>query len=336
MAEPAIDLAPELGPEVEVTARAAPRVGLIAILAVTLGIILSAEAVVRGLFGTISGAVGWIPFLGSVIEEPIHKIEQKIISMLAGLEQDIDKALAHNIHVFASLLDKLWHDLELMAATIVLLGALSTAAVFHYLIHPLERFVHASIRKVEEEIHRIERQTIKEGAKVTHVVVHNVFPRIKGAEVSVRRFFETAIRPVEETAKQAEKIAVRTEKRLKKLERNLGKTGFLVGLVAAVGQLAVDALQCTEFGNLFKNRGRCNLWKDLGSLLGLFDLLLFASACEILDFLSPFVSEVAAPIVTALTDVGAGLCQGGIGAPPTLPEHTLYLPANPGVTLDLP
>src|SRR5215472_15560461 len=98
MAEPVVDLAPELGPEVEVTARAAPRIGLVAILCVTLGIILSVEAVVRGFFGTVSGSVGWIPYLGSVIEKPIAKIEQKIVSMLSGLEQDVDKSLAHNIH----------------------------------------------------------------------------------------------------------------------------------------------------------------------------------------------------------------------------------------------
>jgi hypothetical protein len=223
-----------------------------------------------------------------------------------------------------------------MAANIVLLGFLATGAFFHYLIHPLTRFVHGAIRKVEEEIRRIERHVIREGAKVTHVVVHEILPRLRGAEVTIRHVVQHLIRPIEQTAHEAEHIANRAEKRVRALERHFGKTAFLAALAGAIGGLAVEALRCSELGNLFKNRGKCNLWKDLGSLLGLFDILLFANACAIMDFLSPFVSEVAAPIVTALTDIGAGLCKGGIGAPPTLNVPQLYLPANPGDPLHLP
>lgn len=332
-AEPLIELEPELASEAEVTVRALPRVGLVAILAVTLGIVLSIDAVVRGFFGTAKGSLAWIPYLGSVAEEAIGKVEQKIISELSGLEQDIDSALGHNIHRLESLVTQFLRNLEYMAVATIIIGGLLAGATATYVIGPLKKFVYGTIHKIEEEIRRIERELLRNGATVVKIVQHNIFPRIRGAEVSVQKILEHFIRPIRETAHEAEKIAVRTEKELKPLRRAVSKTGFLLALAGAIGQISVDAIKCTELGNLFKNRGGCSLWKDLGSLLGLFDIFLFANACAILEFLSPFVSDVAAPIVVALTDVGAGLCKGGVGAPGLLQGQK---PDIPGVYTGTP
>jgi hypothetical protein len=336
MVEVLPELEPELEPEAVIIVRAVPEVGKIAILAVALGTILAVDAVVRAFFGTLTGSVGWIPYLGKVVEAPIHKIEQKVVSFLSGIEHDIDGALGHAIHQTAKLAEQLVKTLENTAVELILIGFLAAGFTANVLLPKLERFVRGAIRKVEEEIRRTERHVIKQGAHITRVTVHNIFPRIKGAEVAIQRVVEHELTPIRKTAHEAERIAVRTQKEVRSLRHRVSNKAILAAVGAAIGTVALDALRCVNFGNLFKKRG-CGLWNDLESLLGLFaDVLIFANVCAILDFLSPFVSDVAAPIVTALTDVGAGLCRGTIGPPPPLQVPPLSLPKNPGVTLNLP
>lgn len=325
------ELEPELGPEVEIVAKAVPNFGALAVLIVCAGIVLCVDAICRAFFGTLKGALGWIPYLGQVITSPIRSIEHKVVSFLAGVEHDIDAAIAHNIHVIARLADQLWHTLELLAANIVLLGALGTAAAVHFLIHPLEQWVRGVIHKIEEEIQHIERVFIRQGAHVTHVINHNVFTRIKGAEVSINRIIEHELKPIREIAHDAEEIAVRTEKKLKPLYRAISQTGFLALLVAALGDLAVNALKCSEFGNLFK-KWKCSLWNLLDSLLGLVvSALALESVCVWLKFLEDAFGALVGPVVHLLTEVPLGDCEKppdswvrlNVAAGPRPPQQTL-------------
>lgn len=308
MTEPLVELEPELEPIVEVTARALPNVGAVAVLTVALGMILAVDAICRAFFGTLTGSVGWIPYLGSVISSPIRKIEQKVVSFLSGIAADVEGALGHNIHVAARLLDKALYDLELLAANIVLLGALGVAAAFHYLIHPLERFVRGSIRKVEEEIHQIERELQRQGAHVTKVITHNVFPRIQGATVSVERVIKHELQPIRHTATEAERIAKRAEKKVEALNHRVSNKALLAAIGAAIGTTALDALKCTSLGNLFNNRG-CSLWNDLEDILGLLaDLAAFSAICEIVPWLTGAFEDIATPFVEALAAATKELC----------------------------
>lgn len=116
----------------------------------------------------------------------------------------------------------------------------------------------------------------------------------------------------------------------------LGVGTFAFAVAAAIGLNAWNMIRCAGFGNFWNNR-KCGLWSDLESLLGLFaDTFLLTNICDLLPFLETAVSDVADPIVVTLTDVGAGLCSGGIGPAPILQVPALSLPANPGVTLNLP
>jgi predicted PurR-regulated permease PerM len=309
VAEPLVEFAPELGAEAEVVVEATPQIGMVAILCVALGMILAAEAICRAFFGTLKGAVGWIPYLGNLVETPIHKIEQKVISFLSGLEHDIDSSMGHHFHQFVHLLEKGLYVLEQTAAGLIILGALGTAAVFHYLIHPLVRWIHGVIRKVEEEIQHIERILQRAGAHVTRVIQHNVIPRLHGAEVTIKRIIEHDVRTIRETARDAEQIAVRAEKNVARLERHLGKKAFLAALTGAIGTLAVEALKCTNLGNLFKKHG-CNLWKYLEDLIGLgLSLLALESVCEFLPLIEAAFGAIAGPMVHLLTEVPLGSCE---------------------------
>jgi len=56
----------------------------------------------------------------------------------------------------------------------------------------------------------------------------------------------------------------------------------------------------------------------------------------VIPWLEEGFSVVAAPLVSALTAVGAGLCNSSSGPPELLPVTTLYIPAAPDATLYLP
>lgn len=266
MAEPALELAPELGPEVEVAARALPRIGAVAILVVCLGIILAVDAIVRAFFGTLKGAVGWIPYLGDVVQTPIKAIEHKVVSFLSGLEADIDSALAHNIHMTARLLDRLWHDLEFMAANIVLLGALGTAAFFHYVVHRVERWVHGLIRKVEAEIHHLEHSLHGATVVIRKTITHVIMPGIRAATYAVPRYVHRELLRIRRDAQHAEKVATHALRAARKAEGKFASKPFALAVSAALATLGLDWLRCKS-NPFHKNKHACNLWGDLAGLL---------------------------------------------------------------------
>jgi hypothetical protein len=94
---------PELIPEEVSALRALPQLLWLAALFFALGCCVLVDGFTRALFGTVSGVVGWIPYLGSVLEAPIHSIEQKITSALGAAEAGIDAQMGHAFHQLASI-----------------------------------------------------------------------------------------------------------------------------------------------------------------------------------------------------------------------------------------
>jgi len=114
--------------------------------------------------------------------------------------------------------------------------------------------------------------------------------------------------------------------------------------VAGVSAVAIGALNIVGGSWI-----RCRNWKRIGragcrlptswlnDLLALVaDFVIVTNICAVIPWLETAFSEVASPLVAALTKAGAGLCAGGAGAPELLPPPTLYLPASPEPTLYLP
>ena len=81
------------------------------------GIAFSIDAFCRGLFGTINGVVGWIPYANRVVETPLHGIEKKILSFLGGLEAHFEHQMATRFHQLAQLID--WQAVTPVNAAIV-------------------------------------------------------------------------------------------------------------------------------------------------------------------------------------------------------------------------
>src|SRR5437867_3499723 len=106
-------LLPELAP---VTLRALLiPLGTLVLFATARGLIAAADALVRGLFGTLSGAVGWIPFLNRVVQAPIHTIEHKLIDLLARAANGADGKISAALHSLEALVSQLARDVAAAA-----------------------------------------------------------------------------------------------------------------------------------------------------------------------------------------------------------------------------
>jgi hypothetical protein len=109
-----------LEPVIAPTARVLLRGLLIpfAVLAgyfVAWGTVFCMDAIVRAFFGTISGAVAWIPYAGSVITAPLHGVEKKLTSFLGGLEAHFENQMASRWHQLAQLVSQWARDAEAIA-----------------------------------------------------------------------------------------------------------------------------------------------------------------------------------------------------------------------------
>jgi Flp pilus assembly protein TadB len=63
-------------------------------LIVAIGMVKLVDAISRAFFGTVGGAVGWLPFAGRVVKRELHKIEQKISHALGSAERKLDAGVA--------------------------------------------------------------------------------------------------------------------------------------------------------------------------------------------------------------------------------------------------
>lgn len=107
--------------------------------------------------------------------------------------------------------------------------------------------------------------------------------------------------------------------RISRLEALLGAAGMAAVMANALG---LPNWRCITRGNLGRvSRALCGLPGNfLNDLLGLIaDFFILENVCTVIPYLETAASDVGVPLVTLLTDVGAGLCQGSIGAAKPLP-----------------
>src|SRR5207245_8870158 len=88
---------------------------ILAALFFAIGGIKLIDALVRGLFGTISGVVGWIPFAGKVLAAPIHQIDRKVTHALGHAERPLVAYVASTWHTLGALVHYLGREVEGLA-----------------------------------------------------------------------------------------------------------------------------------------------------------------------------------------------------------------------------
>jgi hypothetical protein len=79
------------------------------------GIVFCMDALVRAFFGTLTGAVSWIPYAGSVLTTPLTAVEKKLTSFLGGLEVQFENQMAARWHSLAHLMRQWAGEIEARA-----------------------------------------------------------------------------------------------------------------------------------------------------------------------------------------------------------------------------
>ena len=273
MAEPLIELAPELEPAAEASGAALTQIGTLAIIIVVLGMILAVDAIAKAFFGAVEGGVGWIPFAGKLISSPIHKIEQRVTSYLGGLAQDIQADVGHHFHTLAQDVRRAIHSVEDIALAIGLLTLLAVGATAHYVIPSIARI----IRRLKAEIQHVTKTTVERVTKIERVTkriyVHEVNPRLRAIEHRVEDALKHDLKSLRAEVREAERTAKRAEKLATKAEHLIGNKAFEEAVVAALATAGLEWLRC-ESNPFNNNKSACGLWKDLAGLLGLAGLAL--------------------------------------------------------------
>lgn len=128
---------------------------------------------------------------------------------------------------------------------------------------------------------------------------------------------------------------LRILKRLRRVEALLGVTGLAIAMANVFG---LPNWRCLTRGNVGRTmRALCGTpTRLLDDLLGLIaDVWIVENVCTLIPLLSSAASDVAVPIVDALTVAGAGLCKG-VRKPGALQGPTATLPAAVPVKFALP
>jgi hypothetical protein len=282
--------------------------GMLCVLVVVYGMVLGIDAIVRGFFGTVSGAVGWIPYLGKIVESPIKTIERKIVSFLSGLEADIDKAIGWSWHQLASVATHLWHQLERESLLIWHLAKfLSGVPTLHELLH-VERWFHREVRRAEAIAEHAIEHAVRHDAKALRSVAHGVFPRLRSLEHEVEHVIPREIKHTRALAKEAEAEAARAWDVIRAHPWTAVTSAFVGAVAIALDRLGLGGLRCSELGNSLRNRG-CGFWSALEDLLGLLvDAVLIVDLCALLPELETLFAEVEGPLVSLIASAADAAC----------------------------
>lgn len=261
-------VAPEILPATPALVEALPPLGMLCILIVCYGLVHGVDAFARALFGTISGSVGWIPFAGKLLSSPIHKIEQKIVSFLGGLEADIDSAIGHQFHNLSRVLSWAWHTFvdsaSLLWNVAKFLSGFTTA---EELIRVVRHFNHA-VKVAEHEAQVGIRKAEHEARVAARSVAHGVYPRLRAVEHDVSRVIPREIKSARALAREATDGVAKLWQRVRSLEHALGAGAIAAAVTAVLAAVGLDWLGCKD-GARRVGRSGCNLWDDLGALLGI-------------------------------------------------------------------
>ena len=221
------------------------------------GVVFCMDALIRAFFGTVNGAVGWIPFLGNLVETPLHRIEQKLTSFLGGLEAQFEHQMATRWHQLAQLFERWAADAEqvgimewqLARSIYHVWTNLKTGVYFrnigHWISNEISR-LHGVQRVIVNRTTVIERTIVEKGkagavtitkplaAELAHVIDIDL-PRIKARD-----------RAIEDELSRLWKWAHR--------KTGTVASGIALGALAyALGKLGLGWTRCSNWKRIGKN-----------------------------------------------------------------------------------
>jgi len=300
--------------------------------AFALGLCELADSFTRALFGTVSGAVGWIPWLGSRIQGGVHDIEKRITSYLGGAISFYEERLGAFFHQLASVVTWWVDEISAISHTLYTLAAHVAANGYERAIHAAVHSIDATITGVRGRLTAAERSIDALFHATERTLETQIISRVAHFEHAVAGQLEHDFGIARHGIDYLERLEQRLTKRLGRVEVLLGTVGLAAALARVFG---LPDWRCLTRGNIGQTaRALCGIPSHLlQDLLGLItDFLVLANICDVIPWLETAFSDVAAPLISTLTDIGAGLCNPADERPATLDVPSLLLPAVAGVS----
>jgi hypothetical protein len=240
----------------------------IAALIVAIGMVKLVDAISRAFFGTVSGAIGWIPYAGKVVEHNLHKIEQKISHALGSAELKLDSYIALSWHNLARLVTWMAGEIANGAVASWHLAQQARAFVRQRDMHHAIGAVTKPLKARQSTLARDQRNVASETRALHHSVAQGVYPRIKAGEVYDRTVTRPAIKTARAEAKAAEAEALRVFRWVKAHPGAIATTAFAGAVALALRKLGGGWIRCKNWRQIGKHV--CSLPNALiSALLGL-------------------------------------------------------------------
>lgn len=296
--------APELEPAVALTLkRLLIPLGTVLVFSVTYGVSRAAEQVARAFFGTLSGAVGWIPFVGDVLTAPIHKVAQKINHVLAAAALASEREIGDALHTLAALVRAVGQAIEnapmlayALAKYVTTLLSVSEWRKFYTSLVGRDRVQFATAKEAKQIAAKIR-------AREGHTAKVAAHAQARSVALPGEIAHDWNIPGLRDRVKELEDGAVETWKWIRTHGRTVA-AGAFVGTVAwALSRLGASWIRCRNW----KRIGRQVCATDPSTIESLLaDMLVVAGSLSLVEFareLQPIVND-SARVVQAFWRVG--------------------------------
>src|SRR6266566_1431542 len=241
---------------------------LIAGCIVAIGMVKLVDAISRSFFGTVGGAIGWIPFAGKVVKHSLHRIEQKISHGLGSAERKLDAVVATSWHNLARLVHYMGREIEGAAVSAYHVALQARAFVRR---REVTHEIKGAVTPIKTQAHATNQYVAQEAAQqkaLAQSVAQGVYPRVKVIEHDVTHIIVQDIPFGKAQARTAENLAINTYKYLTKHKTSL-LTGVFTGAAAwALTRLGGGWIRCKNWRTIGKHVCRWP-YSLLEALLGL-------------------------------------------------------------------
>jgi hypothetical protein len=225
----------------------------LAALFFAIGMVKLVDKVSRAFFGTVSGAVGWIPFAGKLVTHSLHKIEQKISHVLGNAERSLDGYVALTWHNMARLVHLLATEI---AGTAQSVWRLAQQAENFVRRREVTHEVRTAVKPVKAQAHAAQvtaRHARAETKALHHSVAQGVYPRLRAGEVYDRTVAQPNVRTARAQAHAAEEQAIATYKWMVKHHTWL-LAGVFTGAVSwGLNRLGGGWIRCKNWRTIGKH-----------------------------------------------------------------------------------
>lgn len=313
-----------------------PELVAFACLLVALALTIMVIYVVKAFFGVVSSTIGKLPIVGGWIDASGSKIQQRITNVLGEVVVKLESGVGAVWHLNARLIDWLGKEIARHAGLLALLAQGIPGASLFADLYAIATHFRKQLNALVHRLEGIGHDVIPRVKVIERGIGEDVLPRIKGLEREVHGTIDRTIPALRAGERAIDREITNLWKWTRAHTLRAGTLAFAGAVAWALTRLGLDWIKCNSAKQVFKKRG-CGLWRDLDRLLGLVgEALLVVNICTVIPWLEEGFSFIAAPLISTLTTIGAGLCGPNSSPPELLPELTLALPAQADATLHLP